>query len=323
MLISAHDKIDVVNATSPAPSAATVEPQIVSSQPTQDAERSTLWSDYPHHERNQAPSTSNPDRLRLPSTSSASCNGDSPSRTTKPSCNPTTTTFSPSITVHGTPPAIEPRTHLASPHAPNGGPSVLQPSSTPENALGIELHTAIPHAKAGYESYMPRIRLSGRPRRDALPVTKAPESDTMQVDKVENIQASPATVRLVRQVRKHKMRPKLTPKEVVSDNDESEEDCPQGTQEENAESEEVEAEIKLAPEAPEADYDPKLETSSGKAKTRRQRGPRGPRKPKPKSANGGPPRPPNAWILYRSAQIQALKADPDAMKRPQSEICKF
>ncbi|KAM0790661.1 hypothetical protein ACM66B_004521 [Microbotryomycetes sp. NB124-2] len=35
------------------------------------------------------------------------------------------------------------------------------------------------------------------------------------------------------------------------------------------------------------------------------------------------PRPPNAWILYRSAQIQRLKADAIVSKKPQAEISKL
>ncbi|KAK4052413.1 hypothetical protein OIV83_002215 [Microbotryomycetes sp. JL201] len=35
------------------------------------------------------------------------------------------------------------------------------------------------------------------------------------------------------------------------------------------------------------------------------------------------PRPPNAWILYRSAQIQRLKADAVVSKKPQAEISKL
>lgn len=33
------------------------------------------------------------------------------------------------------------------------------------------------------------------------------------------------------------------------------------------------------------------------------------------------PRPPNAWILYRSAQIQILKKDEELSRKPQSDIC--
>lgn len=46
-----------------------------------------------------------------------------------------------------------------------------------------------------------------------------------------------------------------------------------------------------------------------------------PRKPKIKP-EGHTPRPPNAWILYRSAQIQILMSDANVSKKPQSDICK-
>lgn len=45
-----------------------------------------------------------------------------------------------------------------------------------------------------------------------------------------------------------------------------------------------------------------------------------PRRPKARP-EGHTPRPPNAWILYRSAQIQILKADEEISKKPQSDIC--
>lgn len=38
---------------------------------------------------------------------------------------------------------------------------------------------------------------------------------------------------------------------------------------------------------------------------------------------GYTPRPPNAWILYRSEQIKILKTDKDVSKKPQSDICKY
>ena len=49
-----------------------------------------------------------------------------------------------------------------------------------------------------------------------------------------------------------------------------------------------------------------------------------PRQRKPKvKPEGHTPRPPNAWILYRSAQIQILKSDSNISKKPQSDICKL
>ncbi|ORY75927.1 hypothetical protein BCR35DRAFT_325725 [Leucosporidium creatinivorum] len=47
-----------------------------------------------------------------------------------------------------------------------------------------------------------------------------------------------------------------------------------------------------------------------------------PRKPKVRP-EGHTPRPPNAWILYRSAQIQILKSDEEISKKPQSDISKL
>ncbi|KAL8284180.1 hypothetical protein RQP46_004929 [Phenoliferia psychrophenolica] len=41
-----------------------------------------------------------------------------------------------------------------------------------------------------------------------------------------------------------------------------------------------------------------------------------------KRADGYTPRPPNAWILYRSQQIRNLKQDPELAKKPQSDISK-
>lgn len=47
------------------------------------------------------------------------------------------------------------------------------------------------------------------------------------------------------------------------------------------------------------------------------------RKTGPKKANDldHVPRPPNAWILYRSEQIRVLKQDQETSRKPQSEIC--
>lgn len=41
-----------------------------------------------------------------------------------------------------------------------------------------------------------------------------------------------------------------------------------------------------------------------------------------KKKEGHQPRPANAWILYRSAQIQKLRTDDELAKQPQSEVCK-
>lgn len=48
--------------------------------------------------------------------------------------------------------------------------------------------------------------------------------------------------------------------------------------------------------------------------------PQSPRK-RPKYADSYTPRPPNAWILYRSEQIRVLRKDATMIKKPQSEIC--
>ena len=42
----------------------------------------------------------------------------------------------------------------------------------------------------------------------------------------------------------------------------------------------------------------------------------------PLDPNDKPPRPPNAWILYRSDKMKELRAPPGAPKKPQSEISK-
>ena len=45
-----------------------------------------------------------------------------------------------------------------------------------------------------------------------------------------------------------------------------------------------------------------------------------------KLKNRGPdyqPRPPNAWILYRSAQLKILKEDQSVASKPQSDICTY
>ncbi|KAM0756316.1 hypothetical protein T439DRAFT_278173, partial [Meredithblackwellia eburnea MCA 4105] len=42
-----------------------------------------------------------------------------------------------------------------------------------------------------------------------------------------------------------------------------------------------------------------------------------------KRPEGHTPRPPNAWILYRSEQIRALKSDKELSKKPQSDISKL
>lgn len=42
-----------------------------------------------------------------------------------------------------------------------------------------------------------------------------------------------------------------------------------------------------------------------------------------KRVDGYTPRPPNAWILYRSQQIRNLKQDPELSKKPQSDISKI
>ncbi|KAK4706151.1 hypothetical protein P7C70_g39, partial [Phenoliferia sp. Uapishka_3] len=62
-------------------------------------------------------------------------------------------------------------------------------------------------------------------------------------------------------------------------------------------------------------------SSSKSPKSKSQSSPR-PASKAAKRAEGYTPRPPNAWILYRSQQIRNLKQDPDLAKKPQSEISK-
>ncbi len=54
-------------------------------------------------------------------------------------------------------------------------------------------------------------------------------------------------------------------------------------------------------------------TSEPTAKPKRER----------KNKEGHQPRPANAWILYRSAQIQKLRTDEELAKKPQSEVCEY
>lgn len=66
---------------------------------------------------------------------------------------------------------------------------------------------------------------------------------------------------------------------------------------------------------------------TGKTRVRKKQPPKGTPQPKMGADETGSPihvaRPPNAWILYRSDQLQQIKKDPVISKKPQADISKL